>query len=62
MLPLTVHTPVVPEVRATVRPEVEDALSADGVTPMVWLEGWVKVMVWGAAATLKLRETVAAAA
>ena len=54
VLPLTVHTPEVLDVSETVRPEEEDALRAAGVTPMVWLTGCVKVMVWGAVATLKL--------
>ena len=67
MLPLTVHTPVVLDVNVTASVELAKALSAEGVTPMVWLAGCVKVMVctagtMGALATVKLRETVAAGA
>ena len=67
VLPLTVQTPVVFEVNVTASVELAKALSADGVTPMVWLAGCVKVMVCtantiGAGATVKLRETPVAAA
>jgi hypothetical protein len=40
-----VHTPVVPEVNVTVRPEVELALSV-GVVPRACAPGLLKVMIW----------------
>ena len=63
VVPLTVQTAAVPEVNVTASEELAEALSAEGVTPMVWLAGCVKVMVCatGAAATVKLRETAVAA-
>ena len=65
VLPLTVHMPVVVEVKLTGRFELATAVSGGGVMPKVWLPGELKVMVCGvigAAETVKVRDTVAAAA
>ena len=45
VVPLTVQTLVVCELKATVKPEVEVATSVNGV-PMVCVPGLLKVMVW----------------
>ena len=60
-LPLTVHTNGVVEANCTARPEVALAESAGGVTPRVWVEGAVKLMVCGPT-TKMLRDCVGAAA
>jgi hypothetical protein len=64
VVPATVHTPGVVDAKVTVKPEVALALSAAGAVPRVWLPGDVKVMLCasGAAKTVKLRETLGAAA
>ena len=61
-VPLTVHTAVVLEATVTVSPALELNISAGVAVPKVWLPGDVKVIVWVACATLKLRDTKVAAA
>ncbi|OIQ66685.1 hypothetical protein GALL_517440 [mine drainage metagenome] len=46
MLLVTVHTAGVAEAMLTVRPELALALKVGVATPMVWLPGDVKLMVW----------------
>ena len=62
VLPLTVQTLFVVEVKDTAKPEVEVADSNAGVTPRVWFPGELKVMVWVAFTTAKLFVTEVAAA
>ena len=65
VLPLTVQTLGVVEAKLTGRPELALATSVGGATLMIWLPGELKVMVCGvngAAETVKVRDTVAAAA
>ena len=65
VVPLTVQMLVVVYAKLTARPELAVAASAGGAVPSVWLPGEVKVMVCainGAAAIVKTRDTVAAAA
>ena len=65
VLPLTVQTPGVAEANDTARPDVALATSAAGAVPRVWLPGEAKLIVCavsGAAATVKLLDTAAAAA
>ena len=65
VVPLTVQTLGVVEAKATARPEVDVADKAAGTWPQVALPGAVKVMVCavkGAAATVKVWLTAAAAA
>ncbi|WP_246674456.1 hypothetical protein [Mesorhizobium sp. B2-2-2] len=60
-LPLTVHTAVVVEVKATVRPEDAVALSVTGPLVSAAFAGCVKLIVCVPWVTEKLRDTVAAA-
>jgi hypothetical protein len=43
--PDTVHTDVVCELKLTVSPEVEDALTVNGAAPNVWFESPPNVIV-----------------
>ena len=61
VVPLTVQTLVVCEVKVTVNPELADAESVSGV-PTVCVPGALKVIVCGSAFTGKLCETGVAAA
>jgi hypothetical protein len=45
VVPNTVHTDVVCELKLTVRPEVADALTVNGDAPNVWLESPPNVIV-----------------
>ena len=62
VVPLTVQTPGVVDTSETVRPDVELATSALGVSPKVCVAGALKVMVWALLTTAKFWVTVAAAA
>ena len=62
VVPLTVQTPVVADVSATDRPELELATNAGGAVPSVWLPGALKVMDCAARTTVKEFITEAAAA
>ena len=65
VLPLTVQTLGVVDVKDTVRPDVEVAASAAGAVRRVWLPGDANVIVCGVsgvAPTLKLRDSGVAAA
>lgn len=62
VVPLTVHTAGVVELKTTTRPEVELAVRADGADPSVCAPGELKVMTCAAAATVKVCATGAAAA
>ena len=65
VVPLTVQVLGVVDAKLTAKPELAVAASAGGAVPSVWLPGDVKVMVCainGAAAIVKTRDTVAAAA
>ena len=62
LVPLTVQTPVVDVDSVTARPELEEAAKAGVAVPRAWLPGVTKVMVWLACNTVKLRDTIAAAA
>ena len=62
VLPLTVQTAVVVDVKVTAKVDVALATSAGGVLPTVWLPGEAKLMLCAAGRTLKLTSTVAAAA
>ena len=53
VVPLTVQTPVVDDVKLTVNPEVEVATSVSGV-PTVCAPGFAKVMVCGVIGLLKV--------
>lgn len=61
VLPLTVQTAGVLELKVTGKPDVELATSAAGVLPRVWLPGEMKVMVCAATTTVKERDTDVAA-
>lgn len=62
VVPLTVHTEGVVDVKTTARPEVEVAVRASGPEPSVCESGEVKVMVCVAAETVKVLITGGAAA
>jgi hypothetical protein len=62
VVPLTVQTLSVVDAKDTASPEDAVATSAGGAMPRVWLPGDVKVIVWEPGATVKERETGAAAA
>ena len=53
-LPETVQTPVVVEVKVTVRPEVAVAVSVTGPAVSGVSGGWVKLIVWDPLPTAKL--------
>ncbi|WP_246674455.1 hypothetical protein [Mesorhizobium sp. B2-2-2] len=60
-LPLTVHTAVVVEVKATVRPEEAVALRATGPLVSAAFAGCAKLIACVPWVTAKLRDTVVAA-
>lgn len=62
VVPLTVHTELVVDVKTTARPEVEVATRAGGADPSVCEPGELKVMVCDAAETVKVLVTAVAAA
>ena len=54
VVPDTVHTDAVVEVRVTDRPEVADAVSATEAVAVVVSEGWVNEIVWFAVAKVRI--------
>jgi hypothetical protein len=62
VVPDTVHTAVVRELKLTASPELAVALAANGALPNGWFESDPKVIVWLAAVTVKLWLTAVAAA
>ena len=54
VVPDTVQTEVVCELKFTVKPELALALTVNGAAPKTWFESAPKAMVWVAGLTVKL--------
>lgn len=61
VVPATLHTGVVCELKLTFRPELAVALTVIGGVPSVWFESGAKAMLWRAGVTWKVWLTGAAA-